>query len=187
MTDRLTPDEFQALAAPWDEKVRAIVEERLRTNYHREQLAHFNALEAATLGALLVRLIPQSEGIDLVGFIDATLGIPFGRGDRKPGQPDEATLMADGLRAMEKTSQHLHRKSFHTLVPYAQERLIDAAFHDGGFINLLYRKALHGYFAHPRAWMRIGYMGPSYPEGYGWLKESEVAQRHARAEGWDRL
>ena len=53
------------------------------------------------------------------------------------------------------------------------------------FFIRFYGKALMGYFAHPKAWMRIGFPGPSYLEGYLWVNIGQVRQRHRRQPGWD--
>jgi len=199
MPDRLTPAEFQELMEPWDEKMKAIARERLATNFTRPQLQQYTAQEAALMSAALARLIPQDEGVDLVGFLDATTGNPLGRGDRRPGMPEELELFRQGLQGLEEAAMQRHGRPFIELNGAEQDgilRAVRAKEVQGGawdrvppdlFFKQFYRKALHGYFAHPRAWMRIGFYGASYPEGYGWLQVGEVAQRHDRAGGWDRL
>ncbi len=200
MPDSFTPEEFRQLMEPWDETERKIVEERLRTNFSREELEQFSPDEAATMAAALERLIPQDEGIDLVGFMDWATGKPLGRGDRRPGLPAEAELFHQGLRGLDQTSQARYHGHRFTTLPVEERDEVLRAVQEGRaegdiwqaipsdyFFQRFYGKALHGYFAHPKAWMRIGFMGAAYPEGYTWLGRAEVKARHERQIGWDRL
>jgi hypothetical protein len=186
MSGRIEPEEFRKLAEPWDPKMRAIAEERMRTNFSRDRLEHFSDEEAATMRALLARLIPEDEGVDLVGWIDSAIGKPLGRGDWKPGMPPELELFKAGLRMLDE----LAGSKFAELTGDGQDELIGKAREDplgSYFFQRFYGKALHGYFGHPRVWMRIGFYGASYPEGYAWLGRDQVRQRHERALGWERL
>lgn len=199
MPDHLTPEEFQQLSEPWDDKVKLLVKARMEGNFRREHLQQYTPDEAATMRAMLARLIPQEEGIDLVGFIDTVTGDPLGRGDKKPGLPEELEFFRLGLQGLNDEAQARHGQRFEVLTVEQQDEILRAVRGNavlGGvwdkipadkFFVKLYSKALHGYFAHPKAWMRIGFYGPSYPEGYAWLGAGEVRQRHERAAGWDRL
>jgi hypothetical protein len=199
MRSQYTPEEFDKLMETWDPAMRAIAQERLATNYSRDWLEHFDEAEAATMRALLKQLIPDDEGIDLVGFIDWAAGRPLGRGDKRPGMPDEVELFKLGLKGLDHTAQEQHGHSFRALDSSQQEALISSMANgslSGGvwqeippdyFLERYYAKALHGYFAHPRVWMRIGFMGASYPEGYTWLSAAQVKMRHERHAGWDKL
>lgn len=199
MPDRFTPEEFGQLMKQWDGAERSIVDERLRSNYTQEVLAQFSQEEAITMRAVLERLIPQSEGVDLAGFIDATAGIPFGRGDRAPGMPGETELFHQGLIGIDQSSVARHGRRFIELADDERDDLLRAlqkreaegeiweSIASDYFFKRFYSKALHGYFAHPRVWMRIGFMGASYPEGYTWIDRKEVGQRHDRQAGWDIL
>jgi hypothetical protein len=55
------------------------------------------------------------------------------------------------------------------------------------FVDRLLDKALAGYLAHPDTWIRIGFTGPAYPEGYAWIGPAEALARHERKPGWDKL
>ena len=199
MPDRFTAEEFNKLMSSWDPAMRSVAEGRMQTNYTREQLAHFTDLEAVTLRALLKRLIPEDEGVDLVGFLDWACARPLGRGDRRPGVPAEPELFKAGLAGLNELAQKRHNGLFHELFGAQQDAIIEdvtrdraegesfSAFPSSYFFERIYAKALFGYFAHPRVWMRIGFMGASYPEGYTWLSQPTVEQRHERAVGWDFL
>ncbi|HEY0867019.1 MAG TPA: gluconate 2-dehydrogenase subunit 3 family protein [Fimbriimonas sp.] len=186
MNGRIEPEEFRQLMEPWDARMAAVAEERMRGNYSRDRLEHFTDEEAATMRALLARLIPEDEGVDLVGWIDSAIGKPMGRGDWKPGMPPELELYQTGLRMLDELSGTRFAEA-------PGERQDEAIRHlredevGAYFFQRLYGKALHGYFGHPRVWMRIGFYGAAYPEGYAWLGRDQVRMRHERAPGWDRL
>jgi gluconate 2-dehydrogenase gamma chain len=195
----ISPNDFKQLQEPWDERMRAIAEERLRTNYAREKLENFTEEEAAIMRAALDRLIPQDEEIDLVGFIDGRLWDPLGRGDRGVGMPEEKEVLKIGLRGLDESAQTLFATPFIRLEGGQQDEILDQVQDNKApgeswqqvpgdyFFHRLYSRALTGYYAHPRVWMRIGFYGASYPEGYAWLGRGQVKQRHERAVGWERL
>ncbi|MBM3925670.1 MAG: gluconate 2-dehydrogenase subunit 3 family protein [SAR202 cluster bacterium] len=199
MPTRYSPDEYQKLMQRWDGVERQVIENRLKTNYSRPRLEQFSDDEATTLAAILQRLIPQDEGIDLVGFLDWAVGKPLGRGDRQPDMPDEPELFHQGLQGISQTAQAKFSKPFLQLSLDQQDevlRSIQKGHAEGqvwqripssAFFLRLYAKALMGYFAHPKAWMRIGFPGPAYPEGYLWLTAGQTKQRHRRQPGWDKF
>lgn len=195
MSSPISPAEFQQLKAPWDRKMVEIAEERLRTNYSRNPLEHFSDREARAMRAFLARLIPESEGVDLVGWMDFALGKPFGRGDWRPGMPLEQELFKRGLHTLELAAAAAYSAPFAALTADRQDEIVgrfQRGESPGGevgryFFERFYAKALHGYFGHPRVWMRIGFYGASYPEGYVWLGRDPVRMRHERAPGWDTL
>lgn len=199
MPDRFTENEFAALMKRWDETERQEIGERLRGNFSRPELEQFSRDEAATLRAALERLIPQREGVDLVGFLDWAVGKPLGRGDRQPGMPDEPEMFHLGLKGLDETASHRFGRPFHAIAPDQRDdvlRAVQEGKSEGaawrqmsgqGFFMRFYTKALLGYFAHPKAWMRIGFPGPAYPEGYLWVNSGQVKERHRRRAGWDRF
>jgi hypothetical protein len=199
MATRFSWDEYQQLMKRWDDVERQVIEERLKTNYARAHLEQFSDDEASTLAAVLQRLIPQDEGIDLVGFLDWAVGKPLGRGDRQPNMPDEPDLFHQGLQGVDETSQARFGKRFRDLSGDQQDQVL-RSIQEGQaegqvwqripshmFFIRFYSKALMGYFSHPKAWMRIGFPGPAYPEGYLWVNAGQVKQRHLRKPGWDKF
>lgn len=193
MNDAWTPEEFAQLLAPWDVRMKAVAMERLeRTS---KPLQNFDTKQERTLRAVLALLIPQREKIDICGLVDETLGDSQGRGDRSPSLPPIPDLIRNGLEALDEAAGG----SFAEADPENQLELlrkVSRGEQKGGlfdetpsqeFFLRLMSKALHGYLSHPRAWMRIGFMGASYPEGCVWLSKAEVRQRHRREPGWDRL
>jgi gluconate 2-dehydrogenase gamma chain len=199
MRKRITEEEFRELMEPWDPKMKAIAEQRMTTGYRRERLENFSESEAAIMRAAVDRLIPQAEGIDIVGFIDGRMWDALGRGDRQPGMPEELEVIRIGIAGLDEAASALFSQPFIELDREAQDEVLRKAqagevpgeawqrVPSGYFFKRFYARALTGYFSHPRAWMRIGFYGSSYPEGYVWLGRGQVKQRHERAMGWERL
>jgi hypothetical protein len=171
-------------------KERAVIEDRRRSGYRRETLERFGALEAE-LRALIARLLPGVHAsIDLAAFVDMHADDPIGRGDRPPGLPAIGELFRLGLQALADIG-------FARLPADEQDRLIgrmrrgeadqELGLAAKEFVDRLLAKALAGYLAHPDTWERIGFNGPSYPEGYAWITPTAVARRHEGFPGAARL
>jgi Gluconate 2-dehydrogenase subunit 3 len=171
-------------------KERALIEERRRTGYRRDQLEHYGALEAE-LRALVARLLPGvPDAIDLAAFVDTHADDPIGRGDRSPGLPPIAELFRRGLQA-------LAERGFARAPAEEQDRLIarmrrgqadeELGLAAKEFVDRLLVKALAGYLAHPDTWERIGFNGPSYPHGYAWITPTAATRRHEGFPGASRL
>ncbi|MGH3029438.1 MAG: gluconate 2-dehydrogenase subunit 3 family protein [Gaiellaceae bacterium] len=172
-------------------KERALIEERRRSGYRREALERYGGALEAELRALVARLLPGvAESIDLAAFVDAHAEDPIGRGDRSPGLPPSEELFRLGLKA-------LADYGFARMPAEEQDRLIarmrrGQADQEFGlpareFVDRLLVKALAGYLAHPDTWERIGFNGPSYPNGYAWITPTAVAKRHEGFPGASRL
>jgi gluconate 2-dehydrogenase gamma chain len=199
MPDRFTPEEFKQLMEPWTPAMRELAENRMETNFARETIENFSEVETSTMRAAIRRLIPEDEGIDLVGFMDWAVEKPLGRGDRRPGMPGELELYRLGLLGLDQAAQARSGQDFRAHGGEEQDSVLSAVQNGSApgavwqqippdyFFERFYAKLLHGYFAHPRVWMRIGFMGASYPEGYTWVTKGQVKQRHERQIGWDRL
>jgi hypothetical protein len=199
MPDAYKPEEFAELLSNWAPEERAIYDERMASNFAREKLQNFSVEEAALMRTVLKRLIPEDEGVDLVGFIDAYVDEPLGRGDRKPGMPGPKELFQLGLQGIDQCSQSVHGGSFSQLEDDEQDSVLRAVSNGSApgaifkqipsdyFFERFYGKALHGYFSHPRVWMRIGFPGAAYPEGYVWVNKGETRMRHERRIGWKTL
>lgn len=197
--DSISWEEFLMRMDGFDEEVYRILDERVRTNYARPRHEFLNEDEALILGAMLDRLIPQ-EGvdpkIDLVGFLDWAIPKPLGFGHRYEGMPDEPTVFREGLKGVDETSRAMFEgKVFRELHDDEQDQVLRAVQEgraEGGvwqsipsvrFFTSLMNKALCGYCAHPRVWVRIGFYGPAYPEGYVWVTKREVKSRHEKRPG----
>lgn len=143
------------------------------------------------LRALLDRLLPGVAGnIDLAAFVDAHTGKPMGRGDRHDGLPAEPNLFAVGLEALATAGfTAMNEDDQRTLI--GRIRRGDADEELGmpakDFVDRLLDKALAGYLAHPDTWIRIGFSGPAYPDGYAWIGPAEAVARHDKKPGWERL
>jgi hypothetical protein len=169
---------------------RGVIEDRTATGYAVVALERYAGTEAV-LRTVLERLLPGVPAtIDLAAFVDTHAGQAMGRGDRRPGTPAEAELFAMGLQAL--TDAGFADR------PEDDQRALIGRMRDGDaddelgmpakdFIDRLLDKALAGYLAHPDTWLRIGFAGPAYPDGYAWIGPSEVIARHAEKRGWDRL
>jgi hypothetical protein len=168
---------------------RAVIEERLATGYGAP-LARFADVEP-TLRALVERLLPGvAASIDLAAFVDTHTGRRLGRGDRRAGLPAEPDLFDAGLAA-------LRDRGFAAMGEHDQATLIgrmrrgDADVELGvpakDFVDGVLDKALAGYLAHPGTWLRIGFTGPAYPDGYAWIGPAEAIARRDKKPGWDRL
>jgi hypothetical protein len=169
---------------------RAVIEERTATGYRLSALEHFADTEDV-LRALLQRLLPGvGADVDLAGFVDSHVGQAMGRGDRRPGLPPEPELFAAGLQALA-TAGFVDRSDDDQRSLIGRMRRGEADDELGvpaqDFIDRLLDKALAGYLAHPATWVRIGFTGPAYPEGYAWIGPGEAIARRDRKRGWDRL
>jgi gluconate 2-dehydrogenase gamma chain len=199
MPDSFNAEEFAQLLKNWEPEELAIYNERMATNFSRAELENFTLTEAELMHSVLARLIPEQEGVDLVGFMDGHVEKNLGRGDRRPGMPPEKDLYKLGLAGIEQSAQAMYGQPFRELAGGEQDEVLKSIQHDKApgstwgqisgsyFFERFYAKALHGYLAHPRVWMRIGFPGSAYPEGYVWVNKGEVRQRHERAPGWDTL
>jgi hypothetical protein len=172
------------------EAERAVIDERARTGYAVERLEHFET-NRTVLRMLLEHLLPGVPAtIDLAGFVDAHTGRPMGRGDRREGLPPEPELFAAGLTALADAGfGEMAKEDQRDLIGRMRRGEAD----DGlgvpakDFVDRLLDKALAGYLAHPDTWIRIGFTGPAYPEGYAWIGPAEAIARHDRKPGWERL
>jgi len=175
------------------EAERSVVEKRRSQRYgDGRPLRTFGGPLEAPLRALIDVLLPGvAPRIDLAAFVDANAAVALGRGDRRPGVPAAPELFIVGLTA-------LADARFEYLARDEQAEIVSAMRRNHGFATLdrrvakefvdrVLEKALAGWLAHPDTWQRIGFGGPSYPDGYAWIGLREAAARRAHAAGWDRL
>jgi hypothetical protein len=172
------------------ERERDVIDERRQRGYGTGTLTGLGDHEHVlrTLVDLLLPGVPAA--IDLAAFVDANTGRPLGRGDRPAGTPAEPELFRDGLQAVVQSG-------FLALPPDAQRSMIgrmrrgetddELGMPAKLFIDRLLDKALTGYLAHPDTWVRIGFHGPAYPQGYAWIGPTEAAARHDQKRGWESL
>jgi len=173
------------------DRERAVIEERSATGYGVAELQYFGGPGEATLRSLLELLLPGvPANIDLVGFLDAHTGKPMGRGDRRDGLPPEPDLFTTGLAALDdagfnELSEHEQRALIGRIRRGQADDELGVPAKD--FVDRLLDKALAGYLAHPDTWIRIGFTGPAYPEGYAWIGPAAVRARHDKQRGWESL
>jgi hypothetical protein len=168
---------------------RHVVAERTATGYAAplERLAEHEELLRVLLGVLLPG-VPAA--IDLAAFVDRHTGRPMGRGDRRAGLPPEAELFTAGLAALAAAGfAAMDPDDQRSVVGRMRRGVADAELGVPAkdFVDRLLDKALAGYLAHPDTWIRIGFTGPAYPEGYAWIGPAEAVARRDRRPGWDRL
>jgi hypothetical protein len=168
---------------------RTVIAERIATGYGAP-LEHF-ADHEDLLRVLLKRLLPGvPANIDLAAFVDTHTGEPMGRGDRRDGLPAEAELFAAGLAALAEAGfTAMDAVEQGTLVGRMRRGAADTQLGAPAkdFVDRLLDKALAGYLAHPDTWIRIGFTGPAYPDGYAWTGPAEALARHDKRPGWERL
>lgn len=168
---------------------RAVIDERTRAGY--SQPLDLLADHEAVLRALVERLLPGVAGnIDLAAFVDSHAGQPMGRGDRPDGLPPVPELFEAGLAALA-SSGFVQQNEADQRALISRMRRGEADDELGmpakDFVDRLLDKALQGFLAHPDTWIRIGFNGPAYPEGYAWIGTAEVTARHDKRAGWDKL
>ncbi len=190
--------DFHGYMENWDDQTRKILIERMETRFHREKPEVFSNEEMVLLDAVLSMLIPQraDERIDLAGFLDWAVNKPLGRGDRRADMPAEDVLFHRGLEGIQETSREMFGRRFEELEPEKQKTVLEMiqrglakgetwdSIPSHFFFTRLLSKALIGYCAHPFAWMRMGFPGPSYPEGYVWITQHEIRARRNHFPGW---
>jgi hypothetical protein len=172
------------------EHERKVVEDRSATGYGVVHLTHFADAEDA-LRILLERLLPGvPDAIDLAAFVDSHAGEAMGRGDRRPGLPSELELFAVGLTTLtemgfSEQGEDEQRGLIGRMRRGDADEELDMPAKE--FVDRILDKALAGYLAHPDTWIRIGFGGPAYPEGYAWIGPAEAVARRRKALGWDKL
>jgi len=172
------------------ERERQIVEERRRSGYRVDRLERFGGELEPHLRALLERLLPGVEGVDLAGFVDTHAEHTLGQGDRAPGVPPAPELLRRGLAALATRGfAHAPESEQEALIARMRRGDADAALGlpAKDFVDRLLALALAGYLSHPDTWERIGFTGPAYPEGYAWISPPAVARRHGGFPGAERL
>ena len=173
------------------DRERAVIEERSATGYRRAALVRFGGRLETTLRALLERMLPGAPArIDLAAFVDQQADKPLGRGDRRAGLPPEPDLYAQGLAALADAGfPGWSEGDQRALIARMRRGEADAelGLPSKDFIDRLLEKALVGYLAHPDTWVRIGFTGPAYPEGYAWIGPAEAIARDRKKFGWDKL
>lgn len=174
----------------WDAATRKVVEERVS----REQpIRFFTPEEAATMFAVVDRVLPQEDRIDerripILPDIDERLYKNKLDGYRFEDMPPDQDAYRIAAHAFEKMAQKLYELPFHELSVPQQEEILrsvhqakpQAAQHLWKKMNIerfwtmLVTDVVAVYYAHPWAWDEVGYGGPAYPRGYMRLEEGEA-------------
>ncbi len=168
--------------AYWDEATRRLVLDRLQP---AKPLQFFSASEAATMQAVVARIMPQEDRtperhIPVLAGIDQRLAANRIDGYRYEDMPPDQEAYRLAALAFETMAQEQHAEPFSTLPVQQQEELL-ASLNDGKpiaakdlwsrmnverFWALLVGDCCSIYYAHPWAWDEIGFGGPAYPRGY---------------------
>lgn len=174
----------------WDAATREVVLNRVN---HIPPIRFFTAEEAATMQAVINRVLPQEDRADgmritILPGLDERLFLNRIEGYRYEDMPSDQEAYRLGAKAIEAMAQELHAKPFHALGTLQQETILQS-LHDAepvaarelwGRINIkrfwamLVSDCCTLYYAHPFAWDEIGFGGPAYPRGYMRLEEGEA-------------
>lgn len=176
--------------AYWDAATRTVVEQRMTTP---KPLHFFSEAEAATMTAVLDRVLPQddrlpAQRIPLLPPLDTRLYENRIEGYRYEDMPSDQQAYRWAVEAFDVMAHEAFGDSFAQLAVNSQELLLKS-LHDGEpmaakslwqrmsvkrFWTLLLSDASAAYYAHPWAWNEIGFGGPAYPRGYMRLEEGEA-------------
>lgn len=174
----------------WDAATREIVLNRV---HHVPPIRFFTPEEAATMQAVVDRILPQDDRIarmriPILPRLDERLYLNHIEGYRYQDMPSDQDAYRLGAKAIEAMAQELHSKPFHTLQTLEQETILQS-LHNGEplaardlwqqmnvnrFWPLLVSDCCTAYYAHPYAWDEVGFGGPAYPRGYMRLEEGEA-------------
>ena len=164
----------------WNEKTRAVVDERLAT----PRVPRFlTAAEWVTADALCRRILPQpgeEDTVPLVALLDAKLLADHGDGFRDAALPYMREAWRRGLAALDAEAKAGHDDRGFAQLPDADQDRLLAAMHAGevdgehwaGFsAEMFFRRRILVdvpplYYSTPTAWNELGFGGPASPRGY---------------------
>jgi hypothetical protein len=166
----------------WDRTTREVVKKRLA---EPEPIRFFDAQEAATMQAIVDRILPQDDRtperrIPILPTIDSRLFRGSIGGFRYDDMPSDRDAYKVGVPAIDTMALTLHGRSFHDLLARQQDEILKS-LHDAEplvgrqswknvnverFWLILVQDCVEAYYAHPWAWDEIGYGGPAYPRAY---------------------
>jgi hypothetical protein len=166
----------------WEEATRKVVTERVEK---APPIRFFSQEEAALLGAVIDRVIPQDDRaeartIPTLSILDERLYKNSLNGFRYEDMPPDQEAYKLAITAIEEMAQARFRESFPDLTVHRQE-LILKSLHAGKpdpghpvwqrmpvhrFWGMLMEDCVTAYYSHPWAWDEIGFGGPAYPRGY---------------------
>lgn len=178
----------------WDEATLELVENRLAAP---PPIRFFNEKEAATMQAIVDRLMPQDDRapektIPILPVIDDRLFHNRLNGFRYEDMPPDQEAYLRGVQAMDEMAMQRYGSPFTELSVHQQELLLRSLHNhkpDPGhhvwqlmpvarFWSMLLEDCVTAYYAHPWAWDEIGFGGPAYPRGYMRLE-------HGLPEPWE--
>lgn len=186
----------------WDASTRKVVTRRLEAP---KPLRFFSAEEAATMAAVLDRVLPQDDRdathrIPLLPELDDRLASNRIEGYRYEDMPSDGEAYRLAVRAFNAMAQEQCGAAFAEVAVRSQELMLHslAEGEPAGakelwsqmnvkrFWTLLVSDACTAYYAHPWAWNEIGYGGPAYPRGYMRLENGEPEPWEFREQryGW---
>ena len=166
----------------WDRATRDAVTPRVE---QAPPIRFFSPQEAALLGAIIDRLLPQDDRseartIPILPMIDERLHKNALNGFRYEDMPPDQEAYRLGMQAIDEMARSRFGQMFVELTVHRQE-LILKSLHDGKpdpehpvwqrmpvhrFWALLMEDCVTAYYAHPWSWDEIGFGGPAYPRGY---------------------
>ncbi len=187
----------------WEQATRNVVTQRVAET---PPIRFFSSQEAALLGAIIDRLLPQDDRsedrtIPILPVIDERLHQNSLNGFRYEDMPPDRDAYRLGIQAVDEMARSRFEQSFLELTVHHQE-LILKSLHDGKpdpphpvwqqmpvhrFWALLMEDCVTAYYAHPWAWDEIGFGGPAYPRGYMRLENGlpEPWEKHEQRYEWN--
>jgi hypothetical protein len=182
----------------WDDQTREVIRARLEDV---PPVRFFTAAEAATLTAIVDRILPQperqpSQRVPIVPWIDKKLFEDQRDGFRDERLPPQRQAWKLALAAIDESARSFYRVRFADLDEASQDMILKRV-HQGDppgtiweqvppkpfFSKMLMYSVLHIYYAHPAAWNEIGYHGPSSPRGYSRIWDGGLDPWDAAIEG----
>jgi hypothetical protein len=145
-------------ADEWDERTRAIVEDRLK---NPEPPQWLTAQEAETLQAAAKIILAEADPWlqrKVVELVDRRLASGEGDGYRPRFQPDDPDLWRAGLADL--AGMHGAPHQIQTA------RITALQGDDPVFFKVLHKELLDAYCSLPAVWSFMGYGGPAFPRGY---------------------
>jgi Gluconate 2-dehydrogenase subunit 3 len=182
----------------WDDQTRDVIRARLEDV---PPIRFFTATEAATLTAVVDRMLPQpdrdpSARVPIVPWIDKKLFDDQRDGFREETLPPQRQAWKLALAAIDESARSFYRVRFADIDEASQDMILKRVQQGDPpgetwkqvppkpfFSKMLMYSVLHIYYAHPAAWNEIGYHGPSSPRGYSRIWDGGLDPWDAVAEG----
>lgn len=162
----------------WDLVTQEVVETRIKTETAGGAVYNFFSPEEAVLLEKVVdALLPQDEGsprVKIAEAIDKDLAEDF-KGVRYGNNPWPREFYKKGLLELKDLNFGIlgDKEVFDFIAGVMLRRSDDFL---KSFLKRVLSDAVKIYYSHPGAWQKVGFPGPAYPEGYGFLGCGEAEE-----------